>query len=146
MIDAKKEARPIAGTIEQAAEESLDGQFLLHDFMPSVGGCQQRKAPVADLLRRGAENGIYMTDLAKLYGRGKRELRMEIARERQMGVPICADNQHGYFLPASNEELQHCIASMRSRAREITLAAEGMRNGVITWAIEKDGCPLTVNG
>ena len=74
---------------------------------------------VADLLQTGSENGTTLTELVQLTGEDERSIRRRIQRERKSGKLILSDNQSGYFLPATEDEVKRFIRSMSRRAREI---------------------------
>lgn len=84
-------------------------------------GAGQRS--IADLLGVGRENAITRRDLERLTGLDGRSVRLLIERERRAGIPICSDNQNGYYLPCCKSEKDAFVASMRHRAREIERAA-----------------------
>ena len=86
---------------------------------------------IANYLLHGAENAIPRRDLMALTGYSDRELRRLIEAERRQGVAILSDNQHGYFLPGNQEELDHCVRSLRSRAAEILKTAAAVEKAVL---------------
>jgi hypothetical protein len=59
-----------------------------------------------------------------------RTIRLMIQRERLEGIPICADNLTGYFLPSTEDEKTACVRSMRHRAGEIMRTAQAIERGV----------------
>lgn len=83
----------------------------------------QKKFLISDLLHEGAENGTTLTELVQLTGEDERFIRRSIQRERKAGKLILSDNQSGYFLPASADEVRRFIRSMSRRAREISTVA-----------------------
>ena len=82
-----------------------------------------RQYLVSDLLHEGAENGTTLTELVQLTGEDERSIRRRIQRERKAGKLILSDNQSGYFLPATEDEVKRFIRSMSRRAREISAVA-----------------------
>lgn len=78
---------------------------------------------VADLLHTGSENGMTLTELVQLTGEDERSIRRRIQRERKAGELILSDNQSGYFLPATEDEVKRFIRSTSRRAREISAVA-----------------------
>ena len=122
-MNDNKNARPAGGTAGQAAENNAGCKIPQDDYTTDAG-------PISRLLSHGRENAIplrHLTAMTKLDGRTVRAM---IADERLAGVPILADNSTGYFLPASEDEKEQFIRSMKHRAKEIERAAE---------AIEKSG-------
>jgi len=79
----------------------------------------QEKLLISDLLHTGSENGTTLTELVQLTGEDERSIRRRIQRERKSGKLILSDNQSGYFLPATEDEVKRFIRSMSRRAREI---------------------------
>lgn len=82
-----------------------------------------RQYLVSDLLHEGAENGTTLTELVQLTGEDERSIRRRIQTERKAGKLILSDNQSGYFLPATEDEIKRFIRSMSHRAREISAVA-----------------------
>lgn len=82
-----------------------------------------RQYLVSDLLHEGAENGATIMELVQLMGEDERSIRRRIQRERKAGKLILSDNQSGYFLPATEDEVKRFIRSMSRRAREISAVA-----------------------
>lgn len=78
---------------------------------------------ISRFLLRGQKNAVSLRQLEALTGWNGRTVRLMIQRERLNGVPILADNQSGYFLPATQEEQKQCVRSMRHRAKEILKTA-----------------------
>ena len=91
-----------------------------------MGGTKSAKGVIKmiyELLGRGAENGRRLMELAAITNLPPRTVRRHIQQERHAGAPICTDNKHGYYLPATEAEREHCVRSMRHRAREIYATA-----------------------
>lgn len=89
----------------------------------SSGTLTQKEFLISDLLHEGAENGTTLTELVQLTGEDERFIRRRIQRERKSGKLILSDNQSGYFLPATEDEVKRFIRSMSRRAREISAVA-----------------------
>lgn len=92
------------------------------DFTTAWSG----KQGVAQLLLHGEENAIPLRHLEKMTGWDQRTTRQRIQEERLKGVPILANNQTGYYLPANSEELKRCVSSMLHRAAEIEKSARAI--------------------
>ena len=86
---------------------------------------------IADLLSRGAENGVPLRHLENLTGQDGRTVRRQIEAERRRGIPILADCKNGYFLPDGEGETARCVRAMRGRAREILKTAEAIEKGEV---------------
>lgn len=78
---------------------------------------------VYERLLKGSENAVTLRYLASLLDMDERAVRAQIARERKAGHIIISDNEHGYFLPSSAEEIRRFCRSMSHRAKEILVAA-----------------------
>ena len=123
-MSAKEKARPGAGTPERAAETTAcRASIPISDCTTAAAG-RQRK--VSDLLNRGQENAVPLRHLKKLLEVDGRTVRLMIERERRAGIPICADNATGYYLPSTADEKAACVRSMRHRAGEIMKTARAI--------------------
>lgn len=123
-MNEKKKARPTVGAVEQAEMGSIlaDRNSQTHFTSNSAAG----QLKIYELLSPGQENAVPLRHLVKLTQRDERSVRLMIAEERLAGIPILADNQTGYYLPASEEERQRCVRSMKHRAKEIERAAQAI--------------------
>lgn len=81
---------------------------------------------ISSLLSTGQKNAVPRRHLQKVTGYDGRTVRRMIFEERLAGIPILADNQTGYYLPATQEEKQRCVRSMKHRAEEIKRAARAI--------------------
>lgn len=122
---AKKKPVRVLAHHERAKTGAQDrtGQGFHSDDTISRGAGQ---ATIAALLSCGQENAVPMADLRAMTGLDGRMIRAMIQRERLAGVPICADNHSGYFLPADERERLDCAKSMKHRAGEIMKVAESI--------------------
>lgn len=118
---SKKEKNPASAATLTGAVENGTARKTAHvstyEFTTPAAGRQI--GLIADLLLCGSENAISRRDLMALTGYKDRELRLLIEAERRQGIPILSDCIGGYFLPASEEERQRCVRSLRRRAKEI---------------------------
>ena len=78
---------------------------------------------VSDVLLKGEKNAQTMKELRRVLNGSSRSIRLEIERERQHGVPIVSDCQHGYWIAETRAELDRFCRSMRARAFEIQKTA-----------------------
>ena len=123
-----KNAHPTAATVEQAEAEMTACRASIPMFdCTTVAAGRQRK--VSELLNRGRENAVPLRHLKKLMETDGRTVRLMIQQERLSGMPICADNLTGYYLPANEEEKSACVRSMRRRAAEIIKTALAIERG-----------------
>jgi biotin operon repressor len=79
---------------------------------------------VHELLLKGPESAVPLRHLTALLDMDERSVRAQIARERKSGHIIISDNEHGYFLPSSAEEIRRFSRSMNHRAKEILTVAQ----------------------
>lgn len=101
---------------QQMALEGFEEPTPADSIIPQ----QQR---ISSFLSRGKENSISRKRLVNMTGFGERSVRLMIQRERLNGIPILSDNETGYFLPATPEEKERFVRSMRHRAVEILRSA-----------------------
>lgn len=123
MIDTKK-ARPTVGAVEQAKTGNVLADSYSHNHSTSNPASGQ--ILISDYLSAGQENAVPLRHLKKITGIDGRTVRRMIFEERLAWIPILADNQTGYFLPATQEEKQRCVRSMKHRAEEIKRAARAI--------------------
>ena len=117
--------RPGAGTPERAAETAACGRAAFsYGYLTTTATGRQRK--VSDFLSHGRENAVPLRHLKKVMEADGRTVRLMIQQERLSGMPICADNLTGYYLPATEEERTACVRSMRHRAGEIMKTARAI--------------------
>ena len=124
-MTAKEKAPTSAATLTGAAAEmtACRASIPISDCTTAAAG-RQRK--VSELLNRGRENAVPLRHLKKLMETDGRTVRLMIQQERLSGMPICADNLTGYYLPANEEEKSACVRSMRHRAAEIMRTARAI--------------------
>ena len=81
-----------------------------------------------ELIPRGRLNAILMPNLSKRLGIKPRECRRLVQREREQGVPICSDWEHGgYFMPTNKEEARLYYRQQRSRIKSAIAALNGIK-------------------
>lgn len=132
-----KNARPTAATVGQASGNAVS-DFQTH-FTVSGNGNQSE---ISDFLGKGKKNAVSLRQLRLRTGLDERTIRQKITAERLKGIPILADNQTGYFLPATEEERRRCVQSMRHRAKEIYKAARAIEAADITKVISTRRHPI----
>ena len=75
---------------------------------------------------RKAENPILSRDLEQRAGVSGVKIREIIHKARTLwDMPICAERK-GYFLPSNKIEAERTIRSLKSRAKQLITAAEGI--------------------
>ena len=130
MIEKEKAAPPVEQTGNGGGKQTVLPGFELSesDFTMQA---EKNQAAIAGLLLTGAENAITLTQLSRITGRDTRTVRLLIQRDRAAGFPVCVDNAHGYYLPATEEEKSACVRSMRHRAREVQRTADNIERGQV---------------
>lgn len=124
-MNAKEKAPISAATLTEAAETAaFGGAAISYDYLTTTVAGRQRR--VSDFLSRGRENAVPLRHLKKLLEVDGRTVRLMIERERRAGIPICADNATGYYLPSTADEKAACVRSMRHRAGEIMKTARAI--------------------
>lgn len=119
MLCEKEKAPAGAGTPTRAAGNGLPTMYPKNDYTTKPG----RFLFIFDLLHPGAENGMTLKELVNLTGLAEREVQRHIQAERKMGLLILSDNQNGYFLPETPDDIQRFARSMSRRAAEIAKIA-----------------------
>ena len=124
-MNTKEKAPTSAATLTGAAAEmtACRASIPISDCTTAAAG-RQRK--VSELLNRGRENAVPLRHLKKLMETDGRTVRLMIQQERLSGMPICADNLTGYYLPANEAEKAAFVRSMRHRAVEIMKTAKAI--------------------
>ena len=124
-MNTKEKAPTSAATLTGAAAEmtACRASIPISDCTTAAAG-RQRK--VSELLNRGRENAVPLRHLKKLMETDGRTVRLMIQQERLSGIPICADNLTGYYLPANEAEKAAFVRSMRHRAGEIMKTAKAI--------------------
>ena len=127
-MNTKEKAPTSAATLTGAAAETTAcrASIPVFDCTTTTTGRQLR---VSDFLSHGRENAVPLRHLKKLMETDGRTVRLMIQQERLSGMPICADNLTGYYLPATEEEKSACVRSMRHRAGEIMRTARAIEGG-----------------
>ena len=127
-MNTKEKAPTSAATLAEAGAETTvcRASIPIFDSTTSAAG-RQRK--VSDFLSHGRENAVPLRHLKKMMETDGRTVRLMIQQERLSGMPICADNLTGYYLPATEEEKSACVRSMRHRAGEIMRTARAIERG-----------------
>ena len=76
---------------------------------------------ISDYLETGREHAISSTVLCSVIGCSRRQLQAAVARERAMGIPICADCGYppGYFLARDQDEMKAYCEKLRYQGGRI---------------------------
>lgn len=128
-MTVKKKARSSVAAPERDMEQAMLFMDTTNSDTNSTPAGPTRQMVISDLLGHGQENAVPLQHLMTVTGLDSRTIRQQIERERRAGVPICADNMTGYFLPTNELERDRCVQSMRHRAEEIRVTAEAIAAG-----------------
>ena len=85
----------------------------------------QRQWRISDLLRLGADNATPCRDLARVLNWEPRAVTRAIEAERRAGTPIAA-NGRGYFIPATDFELDEYLRRLHHREAEVRKTREAV--------------------
>ncbi len=128
----KKSVSPSVAALGETTEtEATFEQAATSRRNYSTNDSPRQTGEISQLLLRGVENAVSRRDLMALTGYSDRSLRLLIETERRQGIPILSDNQHGYFLPENQGEIDCCVRSLRSRAAEIEATATAIEKAVL---------------
>lgn len=121
-----------------AAEQAMAGNVLADGYSRDycTSNFVSGQILISDYLSAGQENAVPLRHLKNITGIDGRTVRRMIFEERLAGIPILADNQTGYYLPATQEEKQRCVRSMKHRAREIERAAKAIEVAEVQKSME----------
>lgn len=129
---SNEKASPSVAALGLAEETGAASRHTTNSKNHNTTNTAQRQiGEISQLLLCGAENAIPRRELMSLTGYSDRGLRLQIEAERRQGIPILSDNQHGYFMPGSEEERLHCVRSLRSRAAEVEATAAAIEKAVL---------------
>lgn len=96
---------------------------------------------IFELLEAGAENARTGKEICSLLGISARELTAVVEQERRHGKPICAStgNPPGYYLAATQQEMQRYCDSLKRRAGEIHKTRRACIKAMDTLPNESEG-------
>ena len=79
---------------------------------------------VSEVLKRGKDNAISTSELMNILGfKTKRDLTLQIAKERDAGRLILSSTQGGYYMPQNKQEVKDFVDSRAKNTLKITKAA-----------------------
>lgn len=123
-MNAKRNAHPTVGAVEQAQAGNVLADGYSHDYCTSNPVTGQLK--ISDFLGKGRKNALTMRELRKFIDADSRTIRLQIETERRSGIPILSGHD-GYWLAASPTEVKMFVRSMNLRAREIVKTADAIK-------------------
>ena len=124
MPSNKKRPGSVAAPLRAEDRQALCGATpsTVQSTTPAMSG----QFKIADFLGIGAENGLTNRQLQQLTGLDGRTIQARVHDERRQRIPICSDTTNGFYLAANDAELARCIRSIRSRIKNMALAADAL--------------------
>lgn len=136
-LDKKEKARSGAATPEQAKETQCGLAMNVPDLDINISNQRKQRSFIEAFLPIGKENCLTAQQLADIVGVSDiRVITRDIARLRQMRVPVCAacSSEHsGYYIAASPDELAAYLYSFNKRRREINKSYFGLESYLDEW-------------
>ena len=126
MVENEK-SRPGAGTPGRQTETGTYGRASTSTTYHNTQRTGRQPGMIEKLLSSGAENAVPLQHLVSLTELPARQVRHLIQAERLRGAQILADNQNGYYLPKTQEDVELFYKSMLHRAAEITRVATAVK-------------------
>ena len=126
-MTAKEKAPTGAATSAGAKAEKTTGRESISIPQHNTGAARPQGA-ISKYLLYGQQNAVPLQQLVKLSGLDNRTARRMIEIERRAGIPICSDNQTGYYLASDVAELGQFVRSMEHRAGEIWRTAQALKS------------------
>lgn len=126
MSKTKKSRPSVAAPGRQTETETFSGATTstIYNNTQQTG---RQPGKIEQLLSHGAENAVPLQYLVILMDKPARQVRQQIQAERLRGIPILSDNEHGYYLPETQEDVDSFVRSMLHRAHEIARVANTVR-------------------
>lgn len=122
-MNRQRKAALDAGTPGRQVETGTYEKTSISTSKDTTHGTTRQPGLIESLLSPGAENAVPLQHLAKITELPARQVRQHIQAERLRGAQILADNERGYFLPQTQEDVESFYRSMLHRAAEITRVA-----------------------
>lgn len=127
-MNENKRSRPSAATPGRQSEAGTAcGAITTSIYQNTTQPPGRQPGKIERLLSHGAENAVPLQHLVNLTELPARQVRKMIQLERLRGAQILADNEHGYFLPGKQEDVEQFYRSMLRRAAEITRVATAVK-------------------
>ena len=137
VIHEIKKACSGAATPEQATETQCGQAMNVPAFYNNTLKQGKQRSILEAILPIGKENCLTAQQLAEILGvSDTRVITRDIARLRQMRVPVCAacSNEYsGYYIAASPDELAAYLYSLNKRRREINKSYSSLESYLDEW-------------
>ena len=127
-MNENKRSRPSAATPGRQSEAGTAcGAITTSIYQNTTQPPGRQPGKIERLLSHGAKNAVSLQHLVNLTELPARQVRQLIQSERLRGAQILADNQNGYYLPETQEDVELFYRSMLHRAAEITKVATAVK-------------------
>ena len=126
-MSKRKNAAPVLAHRERQTETGTYGRASTSTYQNTTQQTGRQPGKIERLLSHGAENAVTLQHLVTLTELPARQVRQQIQAERLRGIPILSDNEHGYYLPETQEDVDNFVRSMLHRAHEIARVANTVR-------------------
>ncbi len=123
----RKIAAPVLAHRERQTETGTYGRASTSTTYHNTQQTGRQPGKIEHLLSHGAKNAVPLQHLVTLTELPPRQVRKMIQLERLRGIPILSDNEHGYYLPETQEDVDNFVRSMLHRAHEIARVANTVR-------------------
>lgn len=127
MSKTKKSRPSVAAPGRRSGAETACGAATTSTYQNTTQPTGRQPGKIEQLLSHGAENAVPLQHLVTLTELPARQVRQLIQAERLRGAQILADNEHGYYLPETQEDVEQFYRSMLHRAAEITRVATAVK-------------------
>lgn len=127
MVENKKRRPSVAAPGRQSGAETACGSATTSAYQNTTQRTGRQPGKIEQLLSHGAENAVPLQHLVNITELPARQVRQLIQAERLRGAQILADNQNGYYLPETQEDVELFYKSMLHRAAEITRVATAVK-------------------
>ena len=129
-MNEKKGTRPDVAASERAKMEAGTEQATTSIFNHTTMIPPGQAGIISQLLSRGADHGLHLSDLVRLTDLSERDVRRQIEIERRSGALIISDNRNGYYLTDDPGEAKRFARSMRHRADQIKQTATAIEQAI----------------
>lgn len=126
-MTAKENAAPVLAHRERQTETGTFSGATTSTYQNTTQPTGKQPGKIEQLLSHGVRNAVPLQHLVTLTELPARQVRQQIQAERLRGAQILADNQSGYYLPETQEDVELFYKSMLHRAAEITRVATAVK-------------------
>lgn len=127
MSKTKKSRPSVTAPGRRSGAETACGAATTSTYQNTTQRTGKQPGKIERLLSHGVENAVPLHHLVTITELPARQVRQLIQAERLRGAQILADNQNGYYLPETQEDVELFYRSMLHRAAEITRVATAVK-------------------